>query len=58
MSESPRPPGGSKPKSKAAQKRLDAAMKAHQARKDAAMKSAPPGYKGLAARDFGTLKNR
>ena len=58
MSESPRPPGVPKPKSKAAQKRLDAALKAHQARKDAAMTTAPAGYKGLASRDYGTLKNR
>jgi len=44
-----------KAKDKGKSKRAEAVLEAMLARKRAAMASAPDGYKGLAARDHGTL---
>jgi hypothetical protein len=44
-----------KPKGKGKNKRAAAILEVMQAKRAAAMKAAPPGYKGLASRDHGTL---
>jgi hypothetical protein len=44
-----------KGKDKSKNKRAEAVLQAMQFRRKAAMNAAPDGYKGLAARDYGTL---